>query len=168
MLTESEAIVAAADPGSTTTDSPPGLQRLLDAARSAGPRDRISYRDLIASYGGAAITAVTPWLADRVLSAFAIRVIQYAGANGDCETAIRTLKEGRASVPPFCREDVDYALRQLFKLLPVTSGHVEPPESVQRPRSAAASPRPRRAASPREIPWTTHRTGRREHQGGDA
>ena len=94
---------------------------------------------------------MTPWLADRVLSAFAIRMIQYAGANGDHETAIRTLKEGRASVPPFVREDVDYALRQLFKLLPVTTGHVEPPEARQRPRSAPASARPRAAASPREI-----------------
>ena len=151
MLTESEAILAVADPGSTTTDPPPGLQRLLDTARSAGPRDRISYRDPIARYGGAAITAVTPWLADRILSAFAIRVIQHAGANGDRETAIRILKRGRATVPPFVREDVDVALRQLLGLLPVSPVR----RSGRRRASVRARPpaaaRPRRQASPREI-----------------
>ena len=150
MLTEGKAILAAADPGSTT-DPPPGLRRLLDTARSAGPRDRISYRDPIARYGGAAITAVTPWLADRTLSAFAIRVIQHAGANGDREAAIQVLKRGRTTVPPFVREDVDVALRQLLGLLPVTHGPAERPETRQRPRSAAARARPRRAASLREI-----------------
>lgn len=146
-----ETPVAAAVPGSTTTDPPPGLLRLLDKARSAGPRDRISYRDPIARYGGAAITAVTPWLSDRVLSAFAIRVIQHAAANGDSETAIRTLKQGRASVPPFVREDVDAALRQLHGLAPVTSGRAKSPEPRQRPRSSPAAARPRAAATRRGI-----------------
>ena len=151
MVTETKADAAASDPGAPATDPPPGLQLLLERARSAGPPDRISYRDPIARYGQAAMTAVTPWLSDRVLSAFAVRVIQHAGADGDGGMAIGILKRGRATVPPFVREDVEFALRQLQGLPPVSPGHAKRPLARQHPPPAAAAPRPRRAVSPREI-----------------
>lgn len=144
MVTETKADTAAA------IEPPSGLQLLLDRARSAGPHDRIAYRDPIARYGQAAMTAVTPWLADRVLSAFAVRVIQCAGANGDGGTAIGILKRGRATVPPFVREDVEFALRKLQGLPPVSSGQAKQPQAGQHPPVPAA-PRPRRATSPREM-----------------
>jgi hypothetical protein len=151
MVTETKADVAAADRRAPAIDPPPGLQMLLDRARSAGPRDRITYRDPIARYGQAAMTAVTPWLSDRVLAAFAVRVIQRAGADGDGEAAIGILKRARAAVPPHVREDVEFALRQLQGLPPVSQGKAERPLARQHPPTAAAARRPHRGASPREV-----------------
>ena len=40
-----------------------GLEGLLDAARAAGPMDRITFRDALAAQGAAAVPALTEWLA---------------------------------------------------------------------------------------------------------
>lgn len=133
--------------GEAAAVSSPALQRLLDTAKAAGPHERIYYRDPIASHGQEAITAVTPWLTDRVLAAFAVRVVLYAGADGDREEAIRVLHKNRTQVPPFIREDVDLAIRQLQQLIPDASSH----SSGQTARTAgsreARHPRPRRVAA---------------------
>lgn len=113
----------------------PALQRLLDAARVASPYERIGYRDPIAAHGREAMTAVTPWLSDRVLAAFAVRVILYAGVIGDHESAVRVLQTSRSKVPPIVREDVDSAIRQLHQLMPNASWHT----SDRTPRSHAPS-----------------------------
>lgn len=91
----------------------PALEGLLDRARSAAPNERISFRDLIAAYGADGIASVTPWLADRVLAAFAVRVVLKVGVEGEREQAIRVLQKSRTVVPPSVKSDVDFAIRQL-------------------------------------------------------
>ena len=117
------------------------LQRLLDAARAASPYERIGYRDPIAAHGEEAITAVTPWLSDRVLAAFAVRVVLYAGAVGDHEAAVAVLRKGRREVPGFVREDIDSAIRQLHELMPYASWQTTRHATVRHD----VQPRPRRA-----------------------
>jgi hypothetical protein len=51
------------------------LDQLLEAARKAGPLDRIGYRDAIAQVGVDAIPALAEWLQDPALGAFAVRVL---------------------------------------------------------------------------------------------
>lgn len=123
------------------------LQRLLDAAKAAGPHERISYRDPIASHGAVAIALVTPWLEDRALAAFAVRVVLRAGMDGDREEAIRLLQKSRTKVPPIVREDVKLAIRQLEQLIPDAPWH----SSGQTARTAGSPdlrhPRPRRVAA---------------------
>ena len=134
----------------------PALQRLLDAASTATPSERIGYRDPIAAFGPEAITAVTPWLSDRVLAAFSVRVILHAGAVGDREAAVRVLQKGRSKVPWFVREDIDAALRQLYQLMPDhpwrTSGHTTQPHVP----SDDAHPRPRRATTGQSTRRPSH------------
>lgn len=129
----------------------PALQRLLDAARSASPHERIGYRDRIASHGQEAIAAVTPWLTDRVLAAFAVRVILYAGAAGDREGAIHILHKSRTRVPAFIREDVHLAIRQLQQHLPDGSWHSSGQTGRTARSSDVAHPRPRRAAATKVV-----------------
>ena len=51
------------------------VEEILNAAASAGPGERIEYRDRIAAYGAAAIPPLREWLRDERLSAFAIRTL---------------------------------------------------------------------------------------------
>ncbi len=65
--------------GDTATKSD-RLAALLEAARSAGPMDRIAYRDALAAEGLAAVPAITEWLLDPRLGAFAVRVLSRIGS----------------------------------------------------------------------------------------
>ncbi len=89
------------------------LAALLHEAETASPMHRIEWRDRIAAHGVRAIEAVRPWLASPVLAAFAIRVIERAGTNGEAHLATQVLRSARSSVPPTVRGDLDWALQQL-------------------------------------------------------
>jgi len=65
------------------------LSALVKAARDAPPETRIQFRDPIAAHGAEAITAVTPWLADPRLGAFAARVIAAVGRQGHATEAVK-------------------------------------------------------------------------------
>src|SRR3954469_923682 len=68
--------------------APQQLADLLDAAASAGPADRIDWRDRIAAYGAAGIDAVAPWVRGARLGAFAVRVIERTAAEVGTPKAI--------------------------------------------------------------------------------
>jgi hypothetical protein len=89
------------------------LASLLDAARSAARSQRIAFRDPIAAHGEEAILGVRPWLADPVLAAFAVRVIERAGASGHVDLAVRVLRAARRKAPPLVADDVAWALGRL-------------------------------------------------------
>lgn len=89
------------------------LLELLRQAETASPMQRIEWRDRIAAHGARAIEGVRPWLASPVLAAFAIRVIERAGTNGDATHATEVLRSARSRVPPVAKADVDWALKQL-------------------------------------------------------
>jgi len=108
------------------------LRRLLASAETAGPVDRIEFRDRIAAHGMPAIEAVTPWLADPRLAAFAIRVIERVGRGGEREAAQSTLRGARRRVDPRLRHDLDWALLQLRTPAPDTMTAEPPPARVAR------------------------------------
>lgn len=89
------------------------LALLLEEARTASPASRIEWRDRIAAFGPAAIEGVRPWLSSPVLAAFAIRVIERAGAVGDATLATKVLRSARTTVPPAVAADIDWALQRL-------------------------------------------------------
>ena len=89
------------------------LLALLDEAETASPMHRIEWRDRIAAHGARAIDGVRPWLASPVLAAFAIRVIERAGTNGEAPHATQVLRSARSRVPLAMKGDVDWALQQL-------------------------------------------------------
>ncbi len=89
------------------------LLALLNEAEMASPMDRIEWRDRIAAHGTRAIEGVRPWLASPVLAAFAIRVIERAGSNGDVALAAQVLRSARTTVPLAVKGDVDWALHLL-------------------------------------------------------
>ncbi|MDA8238157.1 MAG: hypothetical protein M0T75_09810 [Chloroflexi bacterium] len=89
------------------------LAALLEEARRATPDRRIEWRDRIAAHGRPAIDGVDQWLADGMLAAFAVRVIERVGANGEAAAASRALRGGRARVPANVQGDVDRALQHL-------------------------------------------------------
>jgi len=118
------------------------LSALLQAAETASPMDRIEWRDRIAAYGDRAIEGVRPWLASPTLAAFAVRVIERAGTNGEAVLAARVLRSARATVPPVVAGDVDWALQQLRQR---TAQSVSPGAPVPQ---AEPSPRPVRQSRP--------------------
>lgn len=89
------------------------LALLLEEARTASPARRIEWRDRIAAFGPRAIEGVKPWLSSPVLAAFAIRVIERAGAAGETTLAAGVLRSARTTVPPAVAGDIDWALQQL-------------------------------------------------------
>ncbi len=89
------------------------LDVLLEEARSAPPGRRIEWRDRIAAHGERAIEGVRPWLADGVLAAFAVRVIERVGLDGQAEVASQVLRGARGRVPAGVSGDIDWALRRL-------------------------------------------------------
>ncbi len=90
------------------------LKRLIARAREADPLTRIELRDRIAAQGAAAVEALTPWLGDARLGAFAVRVIEKAARNGARREAIAALTEARSSAPSDgVRRDIETALEHL-------------------------------------------------------
>lgn len=89
------------------------LALLLEEARTASPANRIEWRDRIAAFGPPAIEGVRPWLSSPVLAAFAIRVIERAGAVGGATLATQVLRSARTTVPPAAAADIDWALQRL-------------------------------------------------------
>jgi len=114
---------------------PPAMQlaALLTQARTVRPHNRIALRDPIAQYGKRAIDGVAPWVGDRRLSAFAIRVIVCAGLQGERETGLRTLRAARRIVRDDTRADLEWAI-----------GALQPPK-LAAPHPAQAH---RRSATP--------------------
>ena len=133
------------------------LATLLARAEGADPAHRIDLRDPIAAHGAAAIEAVTPWLKEPTLAAFAIRVIARVGLDGDREAAQAALRSARRRMDERFRADADWALGVL-KVAPVpsaepaTSRRTAAPRRVEAPRYAAGSrplrSRPRSGLSP--------------------
>ncbi len=116
------------------------LAKLLSEAEVAPPGRRIEWRDPIAAYGTRAIEAVRPWLASPLLAAFAIRVIERAGAAGDFALATRVLREDRGHVPSRIVSDVDWALRRLRV---VTQRAAQIPDAANPVAGRAPDRRPR-------------------------
>jgi hypothetical protein len=92
------------------TDASAVLATLLADARDADPAHRIDWRDRLAAHGTAAIEAVSPWLKEPTLAAFAIRVIARVGLDGEREAAQAALRQARRRLDPRLRADLDWAL----------------------------------------------------------
>ena len=89
------------------------LKTLLKQAEAAPPESRIEFRDAIAAHGAEAIAAVTPWLADPRLGAFAARVITAAGRQGDGPAALAAFTVGLETAgSPAVRRDVEAGLAE--------------------------------------------------------
>jgi hypothetical protein len=89
------------------------LALLLEEAKTASPASRIEWRDRIAAFGPQAIEGVRPWLSSPALAAFAIRVIERAGAAGEATLAAQVLRSARTTAPPAAAGDIDWALKRL-------------------------------------------------------
>lgn len=92
------------------------LRGLLASAEVAGPVHRIDWRDPIAAYGRPAIDAIAPWLVQPTLAAFAIRVIERVGHDGEQEVATAVLRGARRSIDAHVRPDLDWAIQHLRAL----------------------------------------------------
>lgn len=112
------------------------LSSLLKEAEQASRVDRIEWRDRIAAHGKDAIDAVKPWLESQALSAFAIRVIERAGTNGQIKLATQVLRSARSRVPERARGDVDWALQGLRAKAKAEEAAKNPPKTalMARPR----------------------------------
>ena len=124
------------------------LAALLEHARSATPGRRIESRDGIAEFGALGIEGVRPWLVDGALAAFAVRVIERAGINGESALAAKVLRAARATVPRGVTEDVEWALQQLRaaarpKALPAVAPAAAVLVRRPAPRPTSSSRRPR-------------------------
>jgi hypothetical protein len=118
------------------------LSALLHEAETASPMDRIEWRDRIAAHGAKAITGVQPWLADPLLAAFAIRVIERVGANGETALATQVLRSARRKVPARDRGDLDWALQRIrARDRASVGGPVEPAPPVGAPAAPRRHPR---------------------------
>jgi hypothetical protein len=133
------------------------LATLLARAEGADPAHRIDLRDPIAAHGAAAIEAVTPWLKEPTLAAFAIRVIARVGLDGEREAAQAALRSARRRMDDRLRADADWALGVLKVApapppQPATARRAAAPRRVEAPRYAAGSrplrSRPRSGLSP--------------------
>jgi hypothetical protein len=95
--------------------APYGLDGLLGAARDASPSDRIEFRDSIATHGEDAIVAMTDWLGEPRLAAFAIRVLERIGRQPATKRAVLDVfgAVDREELPGHLVGDVDQALAGL-------------------------------------------------------
>jgi hypothetical protein len=89
------------------------LAALLHQAETASVGDRIERRDAIAAYGARAIDGVQPWLTSPALAAFAVRVIERVGSNGEPVLASKVLRSARSKAPSAVSADIDWALKQI-------------------------------------------------------
>lgn len=130
-------------------DAARDLSGLLARAERAGPVHRIEWRDRIAAHGRPGIEAIAPWLTKPTLAAFAIRVIERAGHDGEREAAQQVLRGARRGIDSRVRPDLDWALLHLRATPPraatATPGEVravrvvraERPHGVGRPIGAS-------------------------------
>jgi hypothetical protein len=88
------------------------LDVLLTLARDADPGERISYRDRIVAHGRLGLEAMTDWLSDPRLGAFAVRVIEKIAMDPVLrEVAADALASvDRDELPPLLANDVERAL----------------------------------------------------------
>lgn len=95
--------------------APYSLDGLLAAARDASPSDRIELRDSIAAHGKDAIEAMTDWLSEPRLAAFAIRVLERIGRQPETRQAVLEVFAAidREEFPVHLVRDVDQALAGL-------------------------------------------------------
>jgi hypothetical protein len=126
-------------------DTDRDLQTLLADAEQAGPVHRIEWRDRIAAHGRPAIEAIAPWLREPALAAFAIRVIERAGHEGERDVALRVLRGARRRIDPGPRPDLDWAL---LHLRPTTRATVTVVAAPARPVRLAPVERPYGVAGP--------------------
>jgi hypothetical protein len=90
------------------------LDQLLEAAKAAGPGDRIEFRDRIAAYGTHAIPSLQDWLSDPRLGAFAVRTLeQIAREPADREAVLHAFAslDPQAIAEPLARDVSDAAGR---------------------------------------------------------
>jgi hypothetical protein len=88
------------------------LGEVLAAAADADPATRIEFRDPIAAHGDDAIEAMTDWLADERLAAFAIRVLMKIGAAPVTRDTVVAVLDAvdREELPAHLARDLDQAL----------------------------------------------------------
>jgi hypothetical protein len=132
-------------PDAAGPDPKADLASLLESAKAAPPERRIEWRDAIAAHGAAAIEGVRPWLADAGLAAFAVRVIERAGVDGEGELAARVLRASRARIPENVAGDVEWALQRLRDAAKPKPAATATPA---RPATRAAAPSTRSGLSP--------------------
>jgi hypothetical protein len=121
------------------------LALLLEEARTASPARRIEWRDRIAAFGPRAIEGVRPWLSSPVLAAFAIRVIERAGAAGETTLAAGVLRSARTAVPPAVAADIDWALQRLRATSQATGSSDASPASAKPATPVRSGPVRRRS-----------------------
>jgi hypothetical protein len=109
------------------------LDVLLAAARDADLSERIEFRDSIAAHGDLAMEAMTDWLTDERLAAFAIRVLGVIGQRPDLREAVADVLGAvdRDELPVLVTGDVDRALAVL-----------RPPQQVRARGRGGSVPRP--------------------------
>jgi hypothetical protein len=111
------------------------LDQLLDRARAADPGERILLRDPIAEHGELAIDAMTDWLGDPRLAAFAVRVLERVGRDQSGRTAVVAVLQGvdRSYLPEHIARDVERTLAALAGDRAATRGR--PSRRAGQPRS---------------------------------
>lgn len=110
--TRASALPEITDPSPPDSDRP-SLDALLQEARVAMPNNRIEYRDAIAAFGTDAIKALEPWVADRTLGSFAVRVLARAASIGHEAEVRRVLTRTRWNASEPVRGDIDDILYRL-------------------------------------------------------
>jgi hypothetical protein len=124
------------------------LAPLLEEARIASPASRIEWRDRIAAFGPQAIEGVRPWLSSPVLAAFAIRVIERAGAAGETTLATQVLRSARTTVAPAAAADIDWALQRLRVTSQPTDSNDASPGGAKPATPVRSGPTRRRSTPP--------------------
>jgi hypothetical protein len=125
------------------------LKSLLESAQAAPPEHRIEWRDAIAAHGASAVEGVRPWLADPGLAAFAVRVIERAGVNGEAQLAGKVLRAARLLVPEEVAPDVAWSLERLKAAARPSSPTPAAPAAPASIRRAPAQPAPAARRRPR-------------------
>jgi hypothetical protein len=112
------------------------LDRLLDQAQTASPLERIELRDPIAAHGERAIDAMTDWLDDARLAAFAVRVLERIGREPFSRDAVvATLRAvDREELAPGLAGDIETALRGLGVVVRGGGGSVKSQPLAERVR----------------------------------
>jgi len=111
------------------------LEGLLSKARDAGSFERIEFRDRVASFGETAIDAMTDWLGDARLGAFAVRVLERIGRqSGTRDVVLEVLSAvDRSQVSAALAGDVDASLAALGRPKARVEARTGPPTSDRRP-----------------------------------